>query len=170
MSVSASIAVSPTVATNGQALNVTLTITATPGTSAVSVVRVTPYVSGATGGGSASAGKGMAHPLAANGQSALLSASATDAASLPFNWRVNCYAPPSPLNPPYPNSPAYDTYTVGALADLSDGTVQSASTTVYVYPQTQDSTLVPTAMPGPGQLRFDSNLESGLLAAMSFPH
>lgn len=167
MAASLSIAVSPTVVANGQNVTVTATLFNAAGGTAVQVLRIEPFIlaSGMTGGTSAAVGN-------ANlviGGTTLLAPTAAANATLSWSWMEQGFAPPAPSNPPYPNTPAYDKYTVGAVVYLSDGTAPSASSSFYVYPLVKDTTLVLTAMPGNGALSFDLNLESGLIGA-GFSH
>lgn len=165
MSVTATISVSPTVVNQGQQVSCTATLTNSVSGTQVMVVRVTPYVTTSSGTPSYSAGRAVL-PI---GQSMLLGSSASALTSLSFQYGVNLFGPPAPLNPPYPSTPAYDTYTLGFVAELGDGTTATASTTVYVYPLILDSTLALTSMPGNGYLWFNQNTESALIGAFSFP-
>lgn len=168
MALSASLAVSQTVSVSGQPIGVAFTVSNPAGGSAVAVVRVTPYM--LNSGGSAVIGEPGRQP-AIPGTSNLTSPTAALAASIQFNWKACPFVPPAPLNPPYPSTPTYDTITIGAVAELSDGTTVTASTTIYVYPLTASSTGALTFSPGyyNGRLNLDLNLESALLAAAAAP-
>lgn len=170
MAVTGILSVSPSAVVNNQVVQVQLQLTGSAGSTAVQVLRVVGnvYAGSATTNDAAVIGN-FAFTI---GSSTMLSPSATANTTLYFNAQAIMFAPPAPLNPPYPNSPAYDTYTLTARAELGDGTVVTATSgTVLVYPLVAGSTLAlsqaPGTIPGPGSLLFFSNLESGLLGALA---
>lgn len=169
MTVSALISCGNTVVNNGQLVPMSITLTNPPGAAAVNVVSITPFLNGGTPGATAGM-SGYAGP--AIGAPVLLSPTASASASLTFSWFAQAYAPPAPQT--LPDGQGYmapgTLYTAGALVTFSDASTATASTTFFVYPIQKDATLALTSMPGNGSLRFDSNIESALIGAVSFPH